>query len=194
MLKSYALREPVPQTIDDALKVYHPMVRALLHARGIGDVETAEMFINPDYEKHLHDPFLLKGMDKVVKRILKAIEDDEKVCIYSDYDCDGIPGAVVLHDFFKKIGFTNFINYIPMRNEEGYGLNGDAIQTLINDKVKLIITIDCGITDLAETKFAMDNGVDMIITDHHIPGEKLPKAFAVINPKQKGCEYPEKRR
>ena len=191
-MPKYILRPSVPQEIEDTLKVYHPMVRGFLHARGIGDVETAEMFLNPNYDTHTHDPFLLKGMEKAVKRILKAIEDDEKVCIYSDYDCDGIPGAVVLHDFFKKIGFNNFINYIPMRNEEGYGLNHDAVQSLINDGVKLIITIDCGITDLAETKFAMDNGVDMIITDHHIPGAKLPQAFAVINPKQKGCEYPEK--
>ncbi len=131
-------------------------------------------------------------MDKVVERILQAIEHNEKVCIYSDYDCDGIPGAVVLHDFFRKIGFNNFSNYIPMRNEEGYGLNQAAIESIIADGVTLIITIDCGITDYAHAEFAQSHGIDLIITDHHIPGEEVPKAFAVINPKQKGCEYPEK--
>ncbi len=191
-MKKYSLREPVPQDIEESLKVYHPMVRALLHARGIADGETAEKFLNPNYDTHLHDPFLLKNMDKVVKRILKAIEKNEKVCIYSDYDCECIPGAVVLHDFFKKIGFNNFINYIPMRNEEGYGLNQTAIESIIADGVTLIITIDCGITDYAHAEFTQSQGIDLIITDHHIPGEEVPKAFAVINPKQKGCDYPEK--
>src|SRR3989344_4636872 len=111
MAKNYALRDIHPKEIDESLKAYHPMVRSLLHARGIIDSETAEKFLNPNYDTHTHDPFLLKNMDKVVKRILKAIEKNEKVCIYSDYDCDGIPGAVVLHDFFKKIGFNNFVNY-----------------------------------------------------------------------------------
>ena len=192
MSKKYALREPVPREVDEDLKAYHPLVRGMLYARGIVDMATADMFLNPDYEKHTHDPFLLKGMDKAVKRILDAIAKDEKVAIYSDYDCDGIPGAVVLHDFFKKIGFQNFVNYIPMRNEEGYGLNHDAVASLIGEGVKLIITIDCGITDLAETEFAQKSGADIIITDHHIPGKKLPKGFAVINPKQVGCKYPEK--
>ena len=192
MAKTYALREAIPRDVDEILKAYHPLVRELLHARGIKDMDEAEVFLNPDYDLHTHDPYMLKNMDKVVKRILSAIENNEKVAIYSDYDADGIPGAVVLHDFFKKIGFANFVNYIPLRNEEGYGLNHDAIESLVKEGVKLIITIDCGITDLQEAEFAQKSGVDIIITDHHIPGAKLPKAFAVINPKQKGCKYPEK--
>ena len=191
-MAKYSLRGPIPDEIDEIFKEHHPLVRSLLHSRGIFDRESADVFLNPDWQKHVHDPYLLKNMDKAVKRILKAIQRDEKVAIYSDYDCDGIPGAVVLHDFFKKIGFTNFVNYIPMRNEEGYGLNHEAIKGLIDDGVKLIITIDCGITDCAEAEFAQSKGVDVIITDHHIPGKILPKAFAVINPKQKGCQYPEK--
>jgi len=191
-MKKYALREAIPKDIDESLRVYHPMVRSLLHARGIADTNTAEKFLNPNYDTHTHDPFLLKNMDKVVERILKAIENNEKVAIYSDYDADGIPGAVVFHDFFKKIGFNNFVNYIPLRNEEGYGLNQEAIKSLIAKGVTLIITIDCGITDYAHAEFAQSEGIDLIITDHHIPGEEVPKAFAVINPKQKGCQYPEK--
>lgn len=192
MSKKYAVRENIPETIDKLFEVHSPLVRSLLFARGIEDLESADAFLNPNYEKHLHDPFLLKDMGKVVKRILKAIKGSERIGIFSDYDADGIPGGVALHDFFKKIGFNNFTNYIPLRNEEGFGLNDDAIETLNKDKVNLIITIDCGITDVSQVDLANKLGMDVIITDHHIPGKKLPKAFGIINPKQLGCEYPEK--
>ena len=192
MAKKYSLRSSIPADIDEALKGYHPLVRALLYARGIVNMDEVAVFLSPDYDKHLHDPYLLKGMDKAVKRILKSVKNDEKVAIFSDYDADGIPGAVVLHDFFKKIGFNNFVNYIPLRNEEGFGLNIDAITNLHKEGVKLIITIDCGITDVSQVDFANKKGIDVIITDHHTPHKKLPKAFAIINPKQKGCEYPDK--
>ncbi len=192
MSKKYAVRENIPERIDKLFEVHSPLVRSLLYARGIQDLEGADAFLNPDYEKHLHDPFLLKDMDKAVDRILKAIKDGERVGIFSDYDADGIPGGVALHDFFKKIGYSNFTNYIPLRNEEGFGLNNDAVETLGKDNVNLIITIDCGITDVSQVDLASKLGMDVIITDHHIPGKKLPKAFAIINPKQKGCEYPEK--
>ena len=188
----YTLRDPYPEELDVIFKEHHPLVRLLLHARGISDNETAEKFLNPDYDLHTYDPFLLKGMDRAVERVLKAIDENEKICVYTDYDCDGIPAGVVLHDFFKKIDFQNFINYIPLRNEEGYGLNHEAIQNLIAEGVTLIITGDCGITDCAEVAFAQKNGVDVVITDHHIPGFTLPPAFAVINPKQKGDAYPDK--
>jgi single-stranded-DNA-specific exonuclease len=191
-MKKYALRDSIPKDIDESLKAHHSLVRALLYARGISDVESSLQFLSPDYEKDLHDPYLLKDMDKVVKRILGAIAEDEKIGIYSDYDADGIPGAVVLHDFFKKIGYNNFVNYIPLRNEEGFGLNNEAITNLNDQGVKILITIDCGITDVEQVNTANKFGIDVIITDHHIPGKKLPKAFAIINPKQKGCEYPEK--
>ncbi len=191
MPKKYAVRSPIPENIDDAFKAYNPLVRSLLYSREIKDLDSAERFLNPDYEKHMHDPFLLKDMDKVVKRILKAIDKDEKIGIYSDYDADGIPGGVALHDFFKKIGYNNFVNYIPLRNEEGFGLNHEAVKSLVDEGVTLIITIDCGITDVDEVDFANKHGVDVIITDHHIPAKKLPKAFAIINHKQEDCNYPE---
>jgi len=191
-MSKYSVRTEIPKDIEQALKPYHPFVQSLLYSRGITESESAERFLNPNYDEHLHDPYLLKGMDKAVKRILKAINDNEKIGIFSDYDADGIPGAVALHDFFKKLGYENFINYIPLRNEEGFGLNMDAITSLANDGVKLIITIDCGITDIEEVEYASTHNVDVIITDHHIAGKKVPKAFAIINPKQKGCEYPDK--
>ncbi|KND48032.1 MAG: single-stranded-DNA-specific exonuclease RecJ [Parcubacteria bacterium C7867-006] len=191
MSKKYALREPIPEKIDKLFEAYSPLVRSLLYSRGIEDLENAESFLNPKYES-LHNPFLLKNMDKATERILKAIKENEKIAIFSDYDADGIPGGVTLHDFFKKIGYNNFINYIPLRNEEGFGLNHTAIDNIASQDVKLVITIDCGITDVEQVETANKHGMDVIITDHHIPGKKLPKAFAIINPKQNGCDYPEK--
>jgi single-stranded-DNA-specific exonuclease len=191
-MKKYVLRELIQKDVEENLKVYHPLVCELLNARGITDAELAEIFLNPNYDLHTHDPYLLKDIEKAVGRILKAIEKNEKVAIYSDYDADGIPGAVVLHDFFKKIGYQNFVNYIPLRNEEGFGLNHNAVDSLAKDGVNLLITIDCGISDIDQVETAEKHSIDVIITDHHIPGKKLPKAFAIINPKQKGCRYPEK--
>lgn len=190
-MTKYAVRKLIPKKVDEKLGNYSPLVKSLLYTRGIDSVEVAEKFLNPKYED-LHNPSQLKDIDKAVTRILDAIENNQKIGIFSDYDADGIPGAVVLHDFFKKIGFENFINYIPLRNEEGFGLNNDAVETLSKDKVKLIITIDCGITDVSQVDLANKLGIDVIITDHHLPHSVLPNAFAIINPKQEGCEYPDK--
>lgn len=192
MSKKYSLRAQIPKQFNKIFKEHNELVRLLLYARGLQTKEEGDRFLFPKYDEHLHDPYLLKDIDKTVKRILKAIKNNEKIGIFSDYDADGIPGAVALHDFFKKIGYNNFVNYIPLRNEEGFGLNNIAITNLCDQKVKLLITIDCGITDVEQVEHANECGIDVIITDHHIPGKKLPKAFAIINPKQKGCEYPEK--
>ena len=164
----------------------------LLFHRGVKTSEEKEKFLNPDYEKHIHNPFLLKDAEKSAKRIIKAIENNEKIVIYSDYDADGIPAGVILHDLFKKIGFKNFINYIPHRHDEGFGLNNDAIEQFANDKVDLIITLDCGIGDIEAVKLAKQKEIDVIITDHHEPHTELPPAFAIVDHKQKDCNYPEK--
>lgn len=191
-MKKYILRDPIPQNVSSIFSVYHPILQELLYARGIDTIESAETFLNPNYDTHIHNPYLLKDMDKVVERIISAIEHTEKIAIYSDYDADGIPGAVVLHDYFKKINFTNFIQYIPLRNDEGFGLNHEAIDWLVSQGITLIITIDCGITDVAEVVKAREHAIDVIITDHHIPGKIIPDAYAIINPKQDECTYPEK--
>jgi len=169
------------------------LLTRLLFGRGIN--------LEVDYEKGIHDPFLMKDMKKAVERILSAIGTEEKIVIFSDYDADGIPGAVVLHDFFKKIS-ENFSvrgkpifgweNYIPHRGDEGFGLNHEAIEEFAKTGVKLLITIDCGVTDVEEIIRAKEKGIDVIITDHHEPHEKIPPALAILNPKQRDCAYPDK--
>jgi single-stranded-DNA-specific exonuclease len=163
----------------------------LLHNRGILP-EHVDRFLNPNYEAHMYDPYLLKDMEKACDRIFAAIGAKEKIVIYSDYDCDGIPAAVIMHDFFTKIGYENFSIYIPDRHDEGYGLHALAIEEFIKDSVTLLITFDLGITACVEVASAQNAGIDVIVTDHHLPHEEVPQAFAIINPKQEGCLYPDK--
>ncbi|PIP87411.1 single-stranded-DNA-specific exonuclease RecJ [Candidatus Campbellbacteria bacterium CG22_combo_CG10-13_8_21_14_all_36_13] len=186
----YQVLDDLAQEMPDELGHFSSLTKKLLKNRGIHKNEDAQAFLNPSYDDGVHDPFLLKDMDKSVERIIKAVSDNQKVVIFSDYDTDGIPGAVVLHDFFKKIGFENFTNYIPHRNKEGFGLNTDAIQKFVDEGVKLLITIDCGTANNREVEFANEAGIDVIITDHHLPNGDLPDAYAILNPKQPGCEYP----
>jgi single-stranded-DNA-specific exonuclease len=191
-MRKYSLREPAPEAIHQELGHLPYLARHLLYHRGISDKKSADAFLEPDYDQGAHDPLLMKDMDRAVSRIVRAIELGERAVIYSDYDSDGIPGGVVLHDFFKKIGFQKFSNYIPDRHEEGFGLNLQAVEQFAGDGAKLLITIDCGIADVKEVARAAELGIDVIITDHHLPGAELPRAYAILNPKQKDCLYPEK--
>lgn len=171
---------------------FPPLLKKLLEKRGFSDPEIADIFLNPDYNRDVHDPYLLKDMAKAVERIMSAMENGEKIAIYSDYDADGIPGAVVLHDFFRKIGFKNFENYIPDRHEEGFGVNLSAVEDIASRGATLMITIDCGIADVLPIARAKELKIDTIITDHHEPNGEIPPAFAILNPKQKDCSYPYK--
>ena len=176
--------EPVSDTLSAELSGYEPLVQQLLVNRGIVTKVDAEKFLNPDYETHLHSPFLLTDMEKGSERVLRAIKNNEHIVIYTDYDCDGIPGGVLLHDFFTAILYTNFENYIPHRHEEGYGFNVDSVAKFVERKAGLIITVDCGITDHKAVDAANAAGIDVIVTDHHEPSVTLPNAYAVINPKR----------
>ena len=171
---------------------YSDLMTHLLFHRGITDVLSAEEFLNPDYNQGVHDPFLLKDAEKSARRIVQAIKNNEKIAIYADYDADGIPGAVIWHDFFTRIAYTNFVIYIPHRHDEGFGLNTDAIDELVSQGVKLIITVDCGISDVVPVKHANTLGVEVIITDHHQAPDILPPAFAIVDHKQLDCLYPDK--
>ncbi|HEV7702538.1 MAG TPA: single-stranded-DNA-specific exonuclease RecJ [Candidatus Paceibacterota bacterium] len=172
------------------MQKYGELLRGLLSKRGITDEAAAEIFLNPDYERDFHDPFLMRDMERACVRIFEAVEAKEKILIYADYDCDGIPGAVILQDLFKLIGYKNYEVYIPQRNSEGYGLNLEAIEQFAKSGVKLLITVDLGITAVAEVAQAEVDGIDVIITDHHLPKESLPRAYAILNPKVD--DYPEK--
>jgi single-stranded-DNA-specific exonuclease len=167
------------------------LLELLLKNRGISP-EYKDKFLNPSYEKDIYNSFLLKDMERACVRIFEAIEAKEKIVIYSDYDCDGIPAAVIMNDFFIKINYKNFLIYIPDRHDEGYGLHKDAIDEFIKTDVKLLITFDLGITAIDEVAQATASGIDVIITDHHLPQSQLPPAYAIINPKQDGCLYPDK--
>jgi len=185
-MKSYSVREFKGDTLLDHL-LYH---------RGIADATDRDSFLNPSYDLGLNDPFLLSDMKKAVERIGSAIDKGEKIMIFSDYDADGIPGAVVFSDYFKMIGYKNVGIYIPHRHDEGFGLNSEAIESIARDNYNdhhcnvLLITIDCGITDVAEVARAKELGMDVIITDHHLPGPILPDAYAIVDPKL-SPEYPD---
>ncbi|MEK7504778.1 MAG: single-stranded-DNA-specific exonuclease RecJ [Patescibacteria group bacterium] len=168
------------------------IVNQLLARRGITTEAARERFLRPSYERDLHDPFLFSQMNQAVTRILHALEKNEKITIFADYDADGVPAAVILSEFFKKVGHANFDVYIPDRHEEEFGLKEFAVQKIAATDTKLVITVDCGITDLPGAALLASHAIDLIITDHHLPPEQLPKAVAIIDPKLLGDEYPEK--
>jgi single-stranded-DNA-specific exonuclease len=179
-MATYRFPQNQPTTI---LPNASPLINRLLEERNIKDEDAALNFLNPSYVDHLYDPNLLHDIEKAVSRILAAIEKNERIAIFSDYDCDGIPGAVILHDYFKAIKYENFLNYIPHRHYEGFGLSEGAIDKLNYQGVTLIITIDCGTSDVEAISYAKKKGVDVIVTDHHEPPAILPEAVAVVNPK-----------
>ena len=169
-----------------------PLVAALLIARGHETEEKAQKFLNPQYTD-LHEPFLLKGMKAAVERILKAVDDKEKVLIWGDYDVDGTTGTALLRKTLKILGAeTGF--HIPNRFTEGYGINIPALDEAKSNGFTLAISVDCGIRSFEPLEWAKENGLDFIVTDHHISDEIKgnPPAVAVVNPNQPDCPYPDK--
>ncbi len=168
-----------------------PLLQTLLERIGLYTHEHAERFLAPDFERDTHDPFLMPDMEKVCARIAYALTTNERIALWSDYDMDGIPGAVVLWDLFHKLGHRNIVHYTPHRNRDGFGLNARGLETLHHEGVSLVITIDCGIGDVEQVAFANTLGLTVIVTDHHLPGSALPEAFAIVNPKRADSVYPE---
>ena len=168
-----------------------PILAQILLNRGIQTKDQARRYLYDDVSK-CFDPFLLKGMRKALKRTQKAIAAGEKIFIYGDYDVDGLSSTALLYFVLKDLG-ADVGCYIPHRVEEGYGLNKQACVSLKKQKASLIITVDCGISSHEEVKYLNSVGIDIIITDHHrVHEDKIPAAYAVINPMQKGCSYPYK--
>lgn len=160
----------------------------LLVSRGLSDINQVKEFLSPTLDK-LPNPFLLKGMEKSVERIIQAIESSEKIAIYGDFDCDGITSTAILYDFLKRVE-GNAIFYNPQRIEEGYGINFKSIEKLSSEGVTLIISTDCGISENEVVEKSKTLNIDFIITDHHTAPEILPEAVSIVNPKQSDCEYP----
>lgn len=163
-------------------------IAELLAIRGIDTFDDAKLFFRPTIER-LHDPFLMKDMDKAAERLALAIRNSEKVLVYGDYDVDGTTATSCMYIFLKNFG-VDVDFYIPHRFKEGYGINSEGIQYAIDMEAALIVSVDCGITAIQEAKDAKEKGVDLIICDHHTVGDEIPDALAVLDPKRPDCNYP----
>lgn len=189
MLKKWNIAKTVDQAISDKFTKIQPIVLQLLINRGLDTQEKIDKFLNPDYEDDLYDPFLFIDMEKAVNRIFKAIENKEKIIVYGDYDADGVCSSAVMMEILKIFGADVDI-YIPYRETEGYGLNAEAVTKIAENGADLVITVDCGISNIPEAKILKDKKVDLIITDHHHEPEGLPDAYAIINPNVAKDKYP----
>ncbi|MBK5213951.1 MAG: single-stranded-DNA-specific exonuclease RecJ [Flavobacteriaceae bacterium] len=176
-------------SLSKALKV-EPIIASLLIQRGMETFEEAEKFFRPSLDD-LHNPFLMKDMDKAVLRIEKAIENDENILIYGDYDVDGTTSVALLSSYLKTY-YPNISTYIPDRYDEGYGISFKGIDYAEDNDFSLIIALDCGIKAIEKVAYASKKNIDFIICDHHRPGKEIPKAIAVLDPKRVDCEYPYK--
>ena len=166
-----------------------PVLANLLVQRGIDTVEKADKFFKPSLAD-LHDPFLMKDMDKAVERVEQAVRNNEKIMVYGDYDVDGCTAVALVYKFLRQIGHKNLMFYIPDRYTEGYGISIKGIDLAARKGVGLIIALDCGIKATEKVVYAKTKGVDFIICDHHLPAEEIPKAVAVLDPKRVDCSYP----
>lgn len=191
-MKQWIFREKVPDDVAMEMGDMTETAKSILYHRGVKTRAEAEKFLNPRYGDNVDDPLLILNMEKAASRIIKAVKNNERIIVFGDYDADGICSSVVFHDFFKKIGFENFHVHIPDRYLEGYGLSLRAIDEFVKQGAKLVITLDCGVTNAKEVEKANSLGLEVIIIDHHIVPEDPPKAYAIVDLKQKGETYPTK--
>jgi single-stranded-DNA-specific exonuclease len=192
MLKKWKLKKvdaDKVNTLADSLKINKSLCQIMV-ARDITSYAEAQSYFRPSFDA-LPDPFLMKGMQIAVDRILFAIQNNQKILLYGDYDVDGTTSVAVVFHFIKYF-YNNVSYYIPNRFKEGYGVSALGIQYAIDEKIEVIITVDCGIRSVELINSAQENGIDVIICDHHLPGEILPNALAILNAKQNDCPYPYK--
>lgn len=175
------------KTLQESLQV-DEVIATLLVQRGIETYEAAKTFFRPSVED-IHNPFLMKDMQKAVERIEKAILEGENILVYGDYDVDGTTSVALVSSYLKSI-YPNIATYIPDRYEEGYGVSFKGIDYASDNDISLIIALDCGIKAIDKVDYAKEKGIDFIICDHHRPGDEIPKAVAVLDPKQDDCNYP----
>ncbi len=190
MNKKWQIYEVDEEKVEEISNKYHvnKLLATILANRNIVNEEQIRLFLNPT-RNDFHNPYLMTDMEKAINRIVEAIEKQEKVTIYGDYDVDGITSITVLKSFLKDRGLE-VSQYIPNRLNEGYGLNKNAIDKIYNDGCELMITVDCGISAIKEIEYANSLGIETIVTDHHEPGNELPNALAVIDNKRKDSTYP----
>src|SRR5436190_1622797 len=177
------------KTLQSQLKI-NPAICKILVLRGIEYLETAKKYFRPSLDE-LHDPWLMKDMDKAVERIIKAVNAKEKILVFGDYDVDGTTAVSCMYRFIKKF-HSNLDFYIPHRYREGYGISKIGIDFAKENGFTLIISLDCGIKSVELIAYAKNLGIDFIVCDHHLPDDELPAAVAILNPKQKDCNYPYK--
>lgn len=188
--KKWLLREFDKNRVIEISKKFQisPLTAIILYNRGVRDDEAVGRFLSRDLG-YMHDPYLLKDMDKATDRILRARENGEKITIYGDYDVDGITAIAILYKHFQEMGIA-VDYYVPDRMQEGYGINKEALDKIKDNGSTIIITVDTGITAVEESEYAKEIGLDVIITDHHECKEQIPSALAAIDPKRKDCSYP----
>lgn len=182
--------EEVVANLYNQLQV-QPAICRLLATRGITNYEEARLFFRPELA-HLHDPFRMKGMQKAINRIAEAIEWHERIMVYGDYDVDGTTAVSVVYSFLRSVYKGQISYYIPHRYREGYGISKQGIDYAHGNGYTLMITLDCGIKSVEMITYAQSLGIDVIVCDHHLPDNSLPPAYAILNPKQKDCNYPYK--
>jgi len=183
--------QPKTEKLQEALKI-HRVLCEILVQRKIETFEEARQYFRPDLSA-LHDPWLMKDMDKAVDRIMQAFQKREKILVFGDYDVDGTTSVACMYQFLCKIYRSSSVDfYIPHRYREGYGISQAGIEYAREQGFSLIISLDCGIKSAELIAYAGSLGIDFIVCDHHLPDSRLPDAVAILNPKQVGCQYPYK--
>jgi len=193
MQKRWILREAdesVVSLLSEQLKI-PPLVARILALRGLNDPDSARRYLSSSLRSDLPSPFLMAGMEQAAGRLVRALERKELICVWGDYDVDGTTGTAALVSFLREVG-GEVIYYIPHRIDEGYGLNPEGLKQLSSQGVRLVVSVDCGISNYEEVELARSMGIDVVIVDHHELPPNLPPAFAITNPHRPDCSFPDK--